>query len=349
MKTLPAGPPADAVAPVARAHRRPRFRLDRVLAPIILAPTLIAIAVFVYAFIAFTAWVSISNWSTLKVDLSPNPSLFDTYAQMFGMPSFQASFRNTIIFTVLFLALSVGGGLALALLLHHNVRGRAVFRSLFMFPYALSFVVTAVVWRWLFNPETGVNILFDISGLNGVLNALGIGPLHPGWLTDPTVVASVNGALSQVLLGVSKLQVEFGIPMALVPVVIAAGWQLGGFAMVMYLAGLSAIPEETMEAAAVDGATTWQVYRRVVIPMLLPVTISNIVLLGYTSLKIFDLVYVMSGVGPNFGTEVFGIFVFEQTFKAGRYNLGAAASIVMLLLVSLFVVPYLVRNLRSLR
>jgi glucose/mannose transport system permease protein len=339
---------AAAAVPRVRSRRR-RFRFERALVPLILAPSLIAIAVFVYAFIVFTGWVSVSNWNTLKVDLSLNPAPLETYAHMFGMPSFQASFRNTIVFTVLFLGLSVGGGLGLALLLHHNIRGKAAFRSLFMFPYALSFVVTGVVWRWLFNPETGINTLFDITGVNGVLSTLGIGPLHPGWLTDATVVGSVNDVLASVLPGAASLQIEFGIPMALIPVVIAAAWQLGGFAMAMYLAGLSAIPEDTMEAAEVDGATTWQTYRRVVVPMLLPVTISNLVLLGYTSLKIFDLVYVMSGVGPNFGTDVFGIFVFEETFKAGRYNLGAAASIVMLVLVCIFVVPYLVRNLRSLR
>jgi glucose/mannose transport system permease protein len=146
----------------------------------------------------------------------------------------------------------------------------------------------------------------------------------------------------------AKLQIQFGVPLALIPVVIAATWQLCGFAMTMYLAGLAAIPDDAVEAAAVDGASASQTYRRVVIPMLTPVTISNLVILGYTSLKIFDLVYVMAGVGPGFATEVMGIFVFEQTFKAGHYNLGAAASMVMLVMVSLLVVPYLVRNMRNL-
>jgi glucose/mannose transport system permease protein len=345
--------PDEAVARPSRRHRR-RFHVERIASPLMLAPTLIIVGIFVYVFILLTGYISVSNWSSQKIDLSVSNPLFQTYGDMVGMPSFQASFRNTVLFTLFFLILAVGGGLGLAILLHRSfatrkeVRGRTVFRSLFMFPYALSFVVTGVVWRWLFNPETGVNVLFDIFGINRVLDAVGVGPIKPGWLTDPTVVGSVNGAIATVFPDAAKLQTQFGIPLALIPVVIAAAWQLSGFAMTMYLAGLAAIPDDVVEAAAVDGATASQTYRRVVIPMLTPVTISILVILGYTSLKIFDLVYVMSGVGPGFATSVMGIFVFEQTFKAGHYNLGAAASIVMLVMVSLLVVPYLVRNMRNL-
>jgi glucose/mannose transport system permease protein len=346
--------PADVA--VARTNRRPhkRFHFERLASPLMLAPTLITVGIFVYVFILLSGFISVTNWGSQKIDLSVANPLFKTYGDMVGAPSFQASFRNTVLFTVFFLILAVGGGLGLAILLHRSfatrkeVRGRTVFRSLFMFPYALSFVVTGVVWRWLFNPETGVNVLFDMFGVNTVLKAAGIGPLHPGWLTDPTVVGSVNGAIATVFPDAAKLQIQFGIPLALIPVVIAAAWQLAGFAMTMYLAGLAAIPDDVVEAAAVDGASASQTYRRVVIPMLTPVTISSLVILGYTSLKIFDLVYVMAGVGPGFATEVMGIFVFEQTFKAGHYNLGAAASMVMLVMVSLLVVPYLVRNMRNL-
>jgi glucose/mannose transport system permease protein len=340
----------DAV--VARPRRR--FHVERMASPLLLAPTMITVGIFVYVFILITGYVSVSNWHSQIIDLSISDPPLKTYVDMAGMPSFQASFRNTILFTLFFLLLAVGGGLGLAILLHRSfasrkeIRGRAFFRSLFMFPYALSFVVTGVVWRWLFNPETGVNVLFEIFGINQVLATMGIGPLQPGWLTDPSVVGSVNGAVATVFPEAAKLQIQFGIPLALIPVVIAASWQLTGFAMTMYLAGLAAIPDEVVEAAAVDGATGSQTYRRVVIPMLTPVTISNLVILGYTSLKIFDLVYVMSGVGPGFATEVMGIFVFEQTFKAGHYNLGAAASVVMLVMVSALVVPYLVRNMRNL-
>jgi glucose/mannose transport system permease protein len=136
--------------------------------------------------------------------------------------------------------------------------------------------------------------------------------------------------------------------MALLPVVVAAAWQLSGFAMAMYLAGLGTISHDVREAAQLDGASTWQIYRQIIIPLLKPITISTLIILGHVSLKIFDLIFAMSGSGPGFATDVPGIFIIEQTFRANRYDLGAAASIVMLMLVALVIVPYLVRSMRDL-
>jgi glucose/mannose transport system permease protein len=304
----------------ATATRPSAMRLrERALSPLLLSPSLIAILIFVYGFIATTLYISLSNWRTLKIDLSIRQPLLATYAEMFAMPRWQADMRNTLVFTVLFLALSVGSGLLLAILLDQNLPAGWLFRNAFLFPYALSFIVTGVAWRWIFNPETGINLL---------LRAVGLGALQPLWLTDARVV--------------------LGVPLALIPVVIAASWQLSGFAMAMYLAGLGTISSEVREAAAMDGATNGQIYRHVIIPMLAPITVSNLIILGHVSLKIFDLIFAMSGVGPGFATDVPGIFVFEQTFKATRYNLGAAASMVMLLLVSVIIVPYLARNLKEL-
>ena len=328
------------------AAPRRRWSLERALPPLILTPTLIAALIFVYAFIAISFWYSLSNWGTLKADLSIRQPLFATYGEMFAMPRFQADLRNTLIFTVLFLLASIGTGLLLAILLDRKVLANGLFRNVFLFPYALSFVVTGVAWRWIFNPETGINLLLDATGLSARLAQGGV-PLRPGWLTDPQVLGSVNGVLAQVAPSLGAIQVKIGLPAALIPVVIAAAWQLSGFAMAMYLAGLGTISAEVREAARMDGATEWQVYRRVVIPMLRPVTVSLMIILGHVSLKIFDLVFVMSGTGPGFATDMPGIFVFEQTFKATRYNLGAAASMVMLLLVSVVIVPYLARSLRE--
>jgi glucose/mannose transport system permease protein len=117
--------------------------------------------------------------------------------------------------------------------------------------------------------------------------------------------------------------------------------------MAMYLGGLGGIPHEVRESARLDGANEWQTYRRILIPMLKPVTISTVIILLHASLKIFDLVFAMSGVGPGFATDVLGIFVFEQMFKAARYNLGAAASITMLVMSCLVIVPYLFKTMRA--
>jgi glucose/mannose transport system permease protein len=325
-----------------------RFQLkEQHISFLILLPSLIALAIFVYGFIGTTFFVSISNWRTLKRDMSIRQPLFETYSEMFSMPRFQADLRNTLVFTVMFMALAILVGLFLAILLDHEVAGRNVFRSVFLFPYALSFVVTGVTWRWIFNPETGVNLFFNIFGVNAVLARLGLEPLKPGWITDPNVLFQLNDALATVWPAADNLQVKLGIPAALIPVALAATWQLSGFVMAMYLGGMATISHEIREAARIDGASEWQIYMRVIIPILKPVTVAVAVILLHVSLKIFDLVFTMSGVGPGFATDVPAIFVFETMFKATRYNLASAASIIMLVLVALVIIPYLAQSLRE--
>ena len=271
-----------------------------------------------------------------------------TYQQMFMMTRWHANLRNVFVFTVLFLTFSLAFGLVLALLLDRKLIGYTIFRNVFLFPYALSFIVTGVAWRWIFNPEKGVNVLFDTLGINKLIEHFGGPPLHPGWVTDTTILFSLNSWLGTIFPPLKTLSIQLGIPMALIPVVIAAGWQLTGFAMSMYIAGLATVPHELREAARIDGASELQVYTKVVIPQLNPVTVSTAIILGHVSLKIFDLIFAMAGgPGPGFVTDVPGIFVFDYTFKATRYNLGAAASVIMLLLVCIIIVPYLWTNLRK--
>lgn len=332
-----------------RRSSRKWLSSDRLLPPLILGPSLLAIFIFVYGFIGATIWVSLSDWGSAKVDWSIRHPFGITYQKLFQMGRFQTDLRNTLFFTVMFLLAAVGGGLLLAILLDRKVFGNSIFRNIFLFPYALSFITTGVSWRWIFNPQTGVNLLFEQTGLNRVLSWIGLGPLHPAWLTDPRVVFQFNDALSSIWPWAGgHIHTQLGLPLALIPVTIAAAWQLSGFAMAMYLAGMGTIPNEVREAAELDGATTYQVYRHIVIPMLRPITVSVLIILGHVSLKIFDLIFSMSGKGPGFATDVPGIFVFEKTFGGLQYNLGAAASIVMLLLVSLVIVPYLIRQLKEL-
>ena len=324
-----------------------RFNSDRVQSILLVIPSLVAVAIFVYMFISLSFYYSISNWRSLKRDLSIREPFYQTYAEMFSMPRFQTDLRNTVVFTVAFMALAICLGLFLAILLDRGVKGRAIFRNVYLFPYSLSFVVTGVAWRWIFNPETGVNLFFNIFGINKILTLLGFAPLKPGWITDPSIWFNINGALAHIWPTAADFQVKLGIPAALIPVAIAATWQLSGFVMATYLGGMATIPYSVHEAARIDGASEWQVYWHVIIPMLKPVTISVAVILLHVSLKIFDLVFTMSGVGPGFATDVPAIFVFEMTFKATRYNLGAAASIVMLVLVGIVIIPYLTRTLRE--
>lgn len=282
---------------------------DRVLAVVFLAPSVLAVGVFVYGFIGWTAYVSVSRWNSMIPDFSFVG--LANYARLFDTIRFNADLQNTATFTGAFLVASLGIGLLLAMLLDQRVRFESLLRNIYLFPMALSFIVTGVVWNWLLLPSTGVNLLFD---------RLGLPFLKSGWYTDPRI--------------------------GILAVVIAATWQMSGFAMAMYLAGLRGIPEELREAARVDGATEWQMFRRIIFPLLLPVTLAAVIILGHISLKIFDLVFAMTGSGPRFSTDVPGMYMFETTFRGNHFAEGGAISMIMLLAVAALVIPYLRYGLR---
>jgi glucose/mannose transport system permease protein len=335
--------------PVAAARtKRAGFSLERVLSPLLLAPSAIAILIFVYGFIGYTFYVSLTNWKSAKPNMTIRRPFGAVYGDLFAQTRFQIDLRNTVVFTVAFLILAVLGGLALAILLDRHIFGSGFFRSVFLFPYALSFITTGVAWSWIFNPETGINLLINASGLNDVLARFGAGPLHPGWITDPAVIWQLNGIIASIYPPAGEWSLKLGVPVAMIPVAMAAAWQLSGFAMAMFLAGLGTISHEVREAAALDGASDWRLYKDVIIPLLNPITVSILIILTHVSLKIFDLVFAMSGKGPGFATDVPGIFVYEMIFRAQRFNLGASAAIVMLVGVAIVIVPYLARQLRSL-
>lgn len=331
-----------------RTAQRPAFSVERILSPALLAPSVVAIFIFVYGFIGYTFFVSLSNWKSAKPNMTLRRPIGAVYADLFSQTRFQIDMRNTVVFTMLFLLMAVLGGLALAVLLDRHVPAGGLFRSIFLFPYALAFITTGVVWSWIFNPETGVNLLINATGINSALAAAGMEPIKPGWITNPDVIWQLNGLIASVYPPAAEWSLKLGVPVAMIPVAIAASWQLSGFAMAMFLAGLGTISPEVREAAALDGATDWRLYKDVIIPLLNPITISVLVILTHVSLKIFDLIYAMSGKGPGFATDVPGIFVYEMIFRAQRYNLGAAAAIVMLVAVAIVIVPYLARQLKSL-
>lgn len=321
-----------------------RLSWDRIISVVLILPSALAIAVFVYGFIAWSGWVSLSNWDGLRPDLSW--AGFGNYAKLFANPRFQIGVRNTVVFTVSFLTLCILIGLGLAILLDQRVRGENLFRALFLFPMAISFIVTGVTWRWLLapgDPATG-----RLTGINVLLDSLNL-PLSR-WYTDPTVLyiqptSEVGQFLGRVGLGFLATP-NFGIPVAMFSIVIAATWQMSGYVMAMYLAGLRGIPDELREAARVDGADEWQVYRHIVFPLLRPITLSVVIILGHISLKIFDLVAAMSKKGPGFATDVPAYFMFETTFQGDHYAQGAGIAIVLLISVSVLVIPYLVYSTR---
>jgi len=209
-------------------------------------------------------------------------------------------------------------GFVLAFLLDQRVRGEGIFRSIYLFPMSISFIVTGVVWRWLLNPgsaelgSTGINALFDMVGL---------GFLKTGWYTDPKI--------------------------GIMAVAIAATWQMSGYTMAMYLAGLRAIPEDLREAARVDGASEVQIVRHIILPLLQPITLSAVIVLGHISLKIYDLIVSMTGPGIGFATDVPAYFMWDTTFRGNHFARGAAIAIILLVMVAVLIVPYLAWSIRT--
>jgi glucose/mannose transport system permease protein len=312
---------------------------------LLLAPSFLIVSIFVYVFIAYTIGVSLSKaWRPAKPDFTMSDPWYKNYHSIAISPRFQADIRNTVILTVVFVVGSIVGGFLLAVLVHNALHARGFFRGVFLLPYALSFIVTGVVWRWLFNPVTGVNLLLKYSGVSSAYQHMTGHKLQPGWVTSPTVVGDISGLLNKVLPGSHFIETQLGIPVALLAVALAAGWQLTGFAMAMFLAGLTAIPSEVREAAMMDGAGGRRYYLSVVVPMMKPIAVTTAVILTYVELKMFDLVFAMSGSGVGFATDTPGVYVYETMYKALKPNLASAASIVMLVLVCLIVVPYLARH-----
>ena len=316
-----------------------RFDWDRILAVVFISPSILAIAVFVYAFIAWTGWASVLKWNNLlplraipqfpslkvfppKAPLAKSPTdllPLDNYIRLIKSDQrFQKDMENTVVFTVLFIGACLVIGLSLAVLLDQKIKGEALFRGIYLFPMSVSFIVTGVVWRWVLNPGTQQT---GAVGVNLLLEQVGLGFLKNGWYTDP----------------------DIGIK----AVVIAAAWQMAGYTMALYLAGLRGIPEDLREAARVDGASERQVFQHIILPLLQPVTLSAVIILGHISLKIFDLISSMTGPGAGFSTDVPAYYLFDTVFRGNNFARGAAIAIILLLMVSVLVIPYLLYSSRT--
>ncbi len=288
-------------APMAR---RRRFNRDMVIAIAALAPSIIAVGIFIYTFIAWTFYVSVANWNTSVIDYTFTG--LGHWERMFNSFRFQMDLRNLALYALGFMSQCIVIGFLLASLLDQRIKGEAFFRTIFIFPFAVSAVVTGVAWRWLMRPDTGINLLFEAAGLSF---------LQSKWFADPT----------------------FGI----VFISIASSWQFSGYIMALYLAALRGIPAEVREAAQMDGCNTLNLYRHIIIPMLAPVTFTAIVLTGMGAIRVFDIVMVMSGTGQAFSTDMLATHMFEQMFTANRFSLAAVIGSFMIVLSALLVAPYL--------
>jgi len=281
-----------------------------------ITPSIVAVGIFIYGFIGWTGFISFTKWNNVLPDYTL--AGFENYRKLFANMRFQIDLQNTLVFTVIFVIFSLLIGLLLAVLIDQRIKGEGIFRNLFLLPMAVSFIVSGVIWRWLFNPGS---IQLGNIGINQLFEKIGLNFLICGWYTDP----------------------DIGIK----AVAIAAIWQFSGYTMALYLAGLRGIPLELREAAAIDGASKWKIFYYITLPFLRPITFGAIIILGHISLKIFDLVVAMTGSGPAFSSDVPAFFMYDTTFRGNHFAQGASIAIILLLLVSLLIIPYLITTFRK--
>jgi glucose/mannose transport system permease protein len=281
------------------------LRGDILLAVLVLSPSIIAVVVFIYAFMFWTIYSSLVLWN----DVVPDYTFVGlrNFLRLLDTDRFLIDMHNILIFTLLFLVECIVVGFLLAVFLDQKIKGEAIFRTIFLLPFAVSAIVTGVAWRWLMNPTSGIDLLFS---------KIGLGFIHSNWFTDQ----------------------NFGIA----AVTIAASWQMSGYVMALYLAGLRGIPGELREAAAIDGAGAFALYRYVIVPMLTPVTYTVIVIVGGIALRTFDLTASMTSSGPAFADDTPAFFMFQTTFQSNHFAQGAAIAVVMLILAACLTVPYLI-------
>ena len=288
-----------------------RTRLQYLIPKIVLSPSLALIFFFVYGFILFTLYLSFTDSRIL-------PSYgwvgFENYEKLFRLRHWDIAIDNLVVFSGLYIVICTIIGLTLAILLDQKIRGEGVLRPIFLYPMALSFIVTGTAWKWFLDPGIGIEHTMHLWGWES---------FSFDWIKNRDY--------------------------AIYTVVIAAVWQSSGFVMAMFLAGLRGIDNEILKAAQMDGASNFSLYRRIILPQLRPAFLSAFVILSHLAIKSYDLVIALTGGGPGRATEVPATFMYSYTFTRNQMGIGASSAVIMLMTIVAIMVPYLYAELREKR
>jgi glucose/mannose transport system permease protein len=280
---------------------------------LLVSPSIVLVAIFVYGLIGWNVKVSLSDWRTAVP--SSNWAGLAAFRDLNADLAWDENVHHLLGFTVTFIVGALLVGLTLAFLLEKGVRGEGFFRSVYLFPMAISFIAAGVVWRWLMNPAPGDRS----TGLNVVFEKLHVGFLANQWY----------------------LGLDWGMSAMAMPAI----WALSGYVMALYLAGFRGVPEELREAARMDGASELRVYRHVVFPHLRPVTLSALIILGHISIKVFDLIVAIGG--KQLVTQTPAVYMWILIYDSRDYAKGAAIATLLLAGTALLIIPYLVYTVRS--
>ena len=278
---------------------------------LVVAPSFIVSLLFIYGLMAWNGYLSLSASRIL-----PNYEFIglQQYLTLLESDRFRVAMTNMGIFGVLFVGGAMAIGILLAILLDQKVRGEGVLRTIYLYPMAVSMIVTGTAWKWILNPGLG---------LEHLMHQWGFERFQFDWLIQQD--------------------------MAIYCVVIAGVWQSAGFVMALFLAGLRGIDDSIIKAAQVDGAGLPRIYWRIILPSLRPVFFSTLMVVAHLAIKSFDLVMALTAGGPGYATDLPATFMYATAFTRGQIGLGAASATVMLATVAAIVVPYLYSELRSKR
>ncbi|WP_343563859.1 carbohydrate ABC transporter permease [Kiloniella sp. b19] len=275
----------------------------------VVAPTFALIVFFVYGFIAWTGYVSLT-----KSRMLPNYSFegFYQYIRLWKISTWSVAMENLLIFGGLFIGISIVLGCLLAVALDQKIRAEGALRTVYLYPMAISLIVTGTAWKWILNPGLGLERLVQSWGWES---------FEFNWLISNEL--------------------------AIYTLVIAAVWQSSGFVMALFLAALRGVDSEIIKAAYLDGASLSRIYLVIILPTLRPVFLSSLFILAHMAVKSFDLVVALTGGGPGNSSILPANFMYEMTFRRNQLGLGAASAMMMLATVMAIVIPYLYSELRE--
>lgn len=279
-----------------------RDRISRITPQLVLAPSLIVSFSYIFLFSIWTFYISLSNSSLLP---SYGYVGFEHYASLWQNRRWNVAYTNLYVFGSLYVVGCIAVGLLLAIVIDQRIRAEAMWRSIYLYPLAVSFVVTGTVWNWLFNPTSGLEVF---------MHNLGWTNFTFGWI--------INRHL------------------AIYTVVITGIWHASGFAMVLFLAGIRSVDQDLIKAAQIDGASMGRIYLRIILPAIRPIFLAVIVILLQFAIKTFELVLALTVAGPGIATTMPAIVVYDFMFQRGQIAEGAAAAMMILLALAVAVVPY---------
>jgi glucose/mannose transport system permease protein len=308
------------IAPVAVTDRRPsvtlRARMQGLVPKLVLAPSFLLVLIFVYGFNLWTVFLSFTNSrafaSTKLIGFANYEKLWNWTFETDPPSSWYTAIVNIGIFGGLYIFFCLVLGLTLAILLDQRIRGEGILRPIYLYPLALSFIVTGTAWKLFLDPGIG---------LEKAVHDWGWTSFKFDWVVNPR--------------------------MMIYCVAIAGIWQSSGFVMAMFLAGLRGVDGEILKAAQIDGASAYATYRRIVIPIMRPVFLSAIIVLAHMAIKSYDLVLSVTGKNPGGAAELPSTFMYSYTFTRNQMGVGSTSAVIMLMTIAAIMIPYLYSELRE--